>query len=51
MTGCLAQLVEHCLCKAGVAGSNPVASTLFIKFVCKTLFLVFITKKEASKKK
>ena len=26
--GCVAQLVEHRLCKAGVAGSRPVASTL-----------------------
>ena len=26
--GCVAQLVEHCLCKAGVAGSKPVVSTI-----------------------
>ncbi len=27
--GDVAQLGEHCLCKAGVAGSIPVVSTLF----------------------
>ena len=31
LNGCVAQLVEQCLCKAWAAGSKPVASTPFLK--------------------
>ena len=29
--GNIAQLVEHCLCKAGAVGSNPTISTLLFE--------------------
>ena len=31
--GNIAQLVEHCLCKAGAVGSNPTISTLLFNFL------------------
>jgi hypothetical protein len=31
LNGGVAQLGEHCLCKAGVRGSSPLTSTFFIR--------------------
>ena len=31
--GNIAQLVEHCLCKAGAVGSNPTISTLLFELL------------------
>ncbi len=35
MNGSIAQLVERCLCKANVSGSNPLTSTTFSLFISK----------------
>ena len=37
--GGIAQLVEHMLCKHGVAGSNPTTSTVRIKYLLSYLIL------------
>ncbi len=33
--GAIAQLVEHCLCKAGVRGSSPLGSTFVMSGNCQ----------------
>jgi hypothetical protein len=47
LNGCVAQLVEHCLCKAGVAGSKPVASTRFRLENSRGFILCFFVKKKS----